>query len=542
MTSQIKRIFLFPIAPIRSAVFSRFYFLFALFLLSGCHPTPKADFTFINGPEPETIDPTMSTGQPESRLCRALFEGLTARDAHGIARPAVAEYWDISPDGKTYTFHLRPDIKWSDGSQVTAYDFEYAWHRALNPLTSAKYAEIFFFIRNAQNYHESKVPFSEVGIRATDNLTLVVTLENPTLFFIDVVAFTTYLPVPRAKVEQYGDHWTKPNHIISNGAYRLLKWSVQDRLQFEKNPHYWRKDKVAFNRVDALTVSLASTAFNMYATGQADLVIDKSHIPVTLMAELRQRPDFHANPFLATYFYRFNVTSPPFNDVRIRQAFSMSVDKQRIVDRITRASELPAPTFAPPGVANYTSPEGLSYNPEKARKLLAQAGYPEGHNFPRVNLLYNKGELNEQIAIEIQAMWKEVLGVHVELRNQEWATYLKSLDALDYSLARSSWVGDYNDANTFLDCFVTGRGNNRTGWGYAPYDELMTQANAQQDVTKRMKLLQRAETILVVDQAPILPLYYFVGMMFYDGNKLGGIYPNVVDEHPLHEMYWKKTP
>jgi len=520
-----------------------FWLYLACLILSGCNQRPEGvDFIFLNGAEPQTIDPALITGQADGRIAGALFEGLTARNAHGIPEPAVAESWDVSPDGKRYTFHIRPNLVWSNGDPLTAHDFEESWRRVLEPETHSRYAEIMFFIRNAEKYQSGQITdFSQVGIRALDDLTLQVDLENPTTFFPDLVSFCTYLPVHMPTVKKYGKDWVKPGNIVSNGAYNLIGWKLNDRFEFEKNPRYWRKDTVHFRRIDALSVSDASTAFNLYYRHQADLIMDKGLIPSALIADLREDPHsgFHANPFLATYFYRFNVTRKPFDDVRVRKALSLAIDKKRIVEKITCAGELVAGSMTPPGIPGYEPPKGLGYNPDEARRLLAEAGYPGGKGFPRIDLLYNKTEQNEAIATEIQAMWKNTLGIHAELRNQEWKTYLKSLDDLTYDVARSSWVGDYDDPNTFLDCFVTGRGNNRTGWSNAAYDRFMADACAEPDAQKRFSLMQQAESLLVEQEVPIIPLYFNVGIVFYDDNRLGGFFPNVVDEHPLRELYWK---
>lgn len=519
-----------------------FGLFFALVLLS-CNSRPEGvDFIFLNGGEPQSLDPAIVTGQLDGRICNALYEGLTTRNAKGKAIPGSATHWDVSDDGLTYTFHLRKEARWSNGEPVTAKDFENSWRRALAPETGSRYAEIMFFIEGAEEFNSGKLTdFSKVGIKALDSHTLEVTLKAPAAFFPDLVAFTTYLPVYTPGIEKHGTGWMKPHNLVTNGAYTLKSWRINDRIVLSKNLHYWRKDKVAFETVVALATSKNTTAFNLYATGQADLILDKTLVPQNLMGILRERPDCHANPFLATYFFRFNVTRPPFDDVRIRRAFSLAANKTTIVEKITKGGEPIARSFTPPGIPGYEPPQGLGYDTAKARALMAEAGYPGGKGFPRVSLLYNTTELSKQIAVELQAMWSKQLGVHVELRNQEWATYLKSLDSLDFDIARSSWVGDYNDPNTFLDCFVTGRGNNRTGWSHARYDELMEQASHERDPEKRFALMHEAETILVREDIPILPLYYFVGTTFYDADKLGGIHPNVVDEHPISEMHWKDS-
>lgn len=516
------------------------YLLLILFLTS-CSPEEKrADFIWINGPEPQTLDPTRITGQIEGRLAKMLFEGLLRRDAKGALEPGAAESWNISPDGLHYTFYLRENLKWSDGTAITAEDFVRSWQRALQPETATRYVDLFFWIRNAEEYATGKLDdFSKVGIYATDARTLHIELKNPTPFFLELIAFVTYLPVPTHTIEKYGSAWVKPEYILSNGPYLLKEWRLRDRLIFEKNSHYWDSKNVLLTRAEALTVTTATTAFNLYATGEADMILDRTHVPAMLLEELKKRPDFHTNPFLATYFYRFNTTRPPFNDPHIRKAFALALDKTRIVTRITKAGEPVASSLVPPNMPGYTPPRGLEHNPARARELLEEAGYKDGKKFPRISILYNKTDLNEQIATEIQAMWHETLGVHVELKNQEWASYLQSLDSLDFDIARSSWVADYADPYTFLDCFATGRGNNRTGWSHPAYDTLLNESMRELEPSKRMELLRQAETILVEEELPILPIYFFVGILFYDANKFSGIEPNPVDEHPIRTIYSK---
>jgi oligopeptide transport system substrate-binding protein len=465
-----------------------------------------------------------------------LYEGLTRRDSRGKSIPAAAKSWDISQDGKTYTFHLRPDLRWSNGNPVTSSDYRESWLRALHPNTASPYAEIFFGISNAQEFNQGKSPAESVGLQTPDPLTLRVQLTHPMPYFPSLTSFTTYLPVHQATVIKYGDRWAQPGTWVGNGPYRLLDWKINDRVSLEKNPLYHSPEQIRLQRIDALAVTRASTAFNLYSSGQADLLLDKGLIPSLMLPQLRGRADFHPGPLFATYFYRFNVTRPPFQDVRVRRAFALAIDKETIVERITRGNEPIAQSLTPRGIADYDPPEGLPSDPTTAQGLLKLAGFPEGRGFPRVSLLYNKSELNEQIAVEIQAQWKRVLGVEVELRNQEWATYLRSLDELDFDIARSSWVGDYDDPNTFLDCFVTGRGNNRTGWSDPTYDSLLNRALAEPNPTKRLQLLASAETILVSQALPIIPLYHFVGCLMFDPNQWEGLYPNLLDEHPFSEI------
>jgi oligopeptide transport system substrate-binding protein len=516
--------------------------LLLLFLVAGCGSDGKrADLVILNGAEPESIDPAVVTGQLEGRICYAIFEGLLHFDRFGKPQPGIAESWDLSSDGKTYTFHLRANAKWSNGDPVTANDFVQSWRRVLLPETASEYAYLLYHIKNAQPFNEGTLKeFGQVGIKAIDDRTFRVELEAPVPYFLDLCAFATLLPVHLATVEKYGDDWIKPDKLVNNGPFLLKEWRLNYRIRLEKNPLYWDASHVALNTIDALPIDNSITAYNFYASKVADLILDKGLTPPSLIPELKTRPDFHAAPFLGTYFIRFNAARKPFADVRIRQAFAMAIDRDRIVEKITQAGEPPAYAFTPPGTAGgYQPPKMFGRNIEMARQLLAEAGYPGGKGFPTVTYLYDSKKLNEDIAVEIQNMLTEALGVHIELQKQEWKVYLNSMSRLDYDFARSSWVGDYDDPNTFLDCFVSGGGNNRTGWSSREYDNLVAAAALEPDNGKRLQIFQRAEDLLLNRGTPICPLYYYVGIQIYDGQKFGGIEPNLLDEHPFREMYRK---
>jgi len=506
---------------------------------SSCTSRPaEVDLIFINGAEPQSLDPSIITGQIEGRLCNALFEGLTTRNRRGEIIPGMAESWEANPENTRFTFHLRQDARWSNGDPVTAQDFVDSWARTLSPELASEYAYIMYFIRGAENYNLNEgVDFSTVGVRAVDDKTLVVELRAPTPFFPSLTSFVTYFPTHQPTIQQHGITWVKPEHMVNNGAYNLKSWKINDRVELQKNPLYWNARHVQLERIDALAVSNAGTAFNLYATGQADLILDKGMVPQMLLAELTHRPDFHSYTYLGTYFYRFNTTRPPFDHPLVRKALSAAIDRERITRKITKAGEATATAFTPHGIIGYTPPDGVGYNPEQAKAWLAEAGYPGGQNFPRFEILYNKSDLHEKIALEIQDMWKQTLGVDCELKNQEWASYLQTLKNLEYDVARSSWIGDYVDPNTFLDCFITGGGNNRTGWSVAEYDELIAAAGREIDPAKRMQIFEQAESLLVRESSPIAPIYYYAGILFYNAERLKGIEPNVLAEHPLREMY-----
>ena len=514
----------------------------ALLCTGGCHPRERrADLVFINGAEPETLDPALITGQPEGRVVNALFEGLLRFDRYGRSTPGVAASWDISPDRLTYTFHLRPDARWSDGRPVKALDFVESWRRTLDPATASAYSYQLFAVRGAEEFATRPGgiggDFARVGVKAPDERTLVVTLRQATPYFLDLCAFPTLYPVRTDLIAKYGDDWVKPGKLVGNGAFLLESWRINDSVRLARNPLYWDAANVRLGSVDVLPISKANVAYNFYAAGQADLIMDKGLAPPSLLDALKVRPDFHAAPFLGTYFLRFNCAKGPFTDARVRKAFSMALDRKRVTTKITRAGETDAVSFVPPGIPGYRAPEGLAENHSEARRLLAEAGYPGGKGFPLTSYLYSEGELNEGMAIELQSMWKEVLGVTVQLARQEWKVYLNSLGSLDFGIARSSWVGDYPDPNTFLDLFVSGSGNNRTGWSSPRYDRLITEAAAESDPAKRFEIMRRAEEFLTREEAPIAPIFFYVGIQLYDGGRIGGIEPNILDEHPIREIY-----
>lgn len=525
-------------------IFRRAHFLCLLSLvtlIAGCSPSePPADLTIINGVEPESLDPAIIVAQPDFRVEQGLFEGLTRLEpVNSRAVPGLAERWEISPDGITYTFHLRTNLVWSTGEPIKADDVVYSWIRALDPKTASRYAGQLYYIKNAEDFNIGKnTDPALVGVKALDPLTVQVQLASPTAFFLDLCAFPTLAVVPRQTIEKYGDHWLTHKPLPSSGAYELADWRLNDKIRLVKNPRYWDAANTQASIIDFLPVGSPSTALNLYERGQADIVWDKSLIPSELMDVLLKRPDFHTFSYLGTYFIRVNTTRKPFDDPRVRQALALAVDKDRIVKKITRAGEHIASHFVPDGTQNYTSPVGLGYDVARARQLLAEAGYPGGKGFPRVEYLFDgavggSGNVHQSIAIELQQMWRDALGINLELRQVETQVFWGMQSRLDYTLARSSWIGDYNDANTFLGMFVTGDGNNESGWSNATYDRLVHAANGTTDVKKREQLFQQAETILVREGLPIIPLYFYVGVNYFDTNKVQGIWQNVLDDHPL---------
>jgi len=516
------------------------YLFFAVLLASGCALEKPADLRIINGKEPESLDPGTVLGQPDGRVVQSIFEGLTRYNATNAApEPGLSDHWRISPDGTVYTFHIRTNAQWSTGEPITAHDVVYSWFRVLDPKTAGDYVGNLFYIKGAEDFNLGKIKDpAEVGIKALDDYTLRVELVNPTAFFLDLCAFPTQAVVPRATIEKYGDTWLKAHPLPVSGAYELESWRLNDRIRLRKNPRYWDARPNEIEVIDLFPVSSPNSALNLYIKGEVDIVWDKEVVASELLDVLTNRSDFHRFSYLATYFFRYNVTRKPFDNPRVRKALALVIDRKRIVTFVTRGGERPVDFYVPPGIPNYQSPEGLGYNPELGRQLLAEAGYPEGHGFPRVQYLFNTSRDNEKIAVELQDMWKRQLGLEVELRAVEWKVWLASQASLDYDICRSSWIGDYTDPNTFLDMFMSSNPNNRTGWKSEHYDSLLRTANATADVNVRAKLLQQAETLLVREDLPIVPIYNYVGFNFFDPRKIGGIFDetNIRDEHPLRAI------
>ncbi|HEY3854440.1 MAG TPA: peptide ABC transporter substrate-binding protein [Verrucomicrobiae bacterium] len=523
--------------------------LFAVLLLISCvavgcaRSEPKADLVIINGPDPETLDPALGISIEGLRVIAALFEGLTRYDPQ-TARPipGLAKSWEISPDGRIYTFHLRDNLQWSQGEPITADDVVYSWQRVLDPDTAAEYAGQLYSVKNAEARAkgELKDP-SQVGVHALDSRTVRVELNHPTPFFLDLCAFQTLAVVPRKFIETHGENWMRQHPLPTSGPYTVESWLLNDKIRLVKNPYYWDAANTRSAVIDLLPISAPSTALNLYESGEADIIWDRENLPYELTDVLSKRPDFHTFPFLATYFIRCNTTRKPFNDPRVRKALALSIDKQRLVERFLRGGEKPAGHLVPDGTANYITPPDLGYNPDEARRLLAEAGYPGGKDFPAVDYLFDSasggGKIHLKIGIEMQQMWQEKLGIHVGLKEMEKPVYLDAQRNTNYDLTRSSWVGDYNDPNTFLDLFRSDNGNNRTGWNNPHYDNLMAQADEEVDPRKRAEILRDAETILVRDEAPIIPIYFYVGFNYYNPAKIGGVYPNILDDHPFNAIY-----
>ncbi len=463
------------------------------------------------GAEPATMDPALNQAADVTSVMNHLFEGLTRYSSDHKIINAQAKEIKKSDDHKTYTITLRDDIKWSDGKPVTAGDFEYAWKRAVDPKTASQYVYIFDPVLNANEIAAGKMDKDKLGVKATDDKTLVVTLRAPCAYFDELLSFTAYFPV-RKDIVEGNDSWTQdPKTYISNGAFKLKDWSHKESITLEKNPNYYDKDKI---KLDTLKFVLLEDDSPRLAAYQNDEISFCYTIPVEEIATWQDKPDFKILPDLSTNYCIFNTSKKPFDDVRVRKAFSLAIDRNYIADKITKKAQAPAGAFVPTGLQDEDSskqfrevggdyisikPEDYEKNVAEAKKLLAEAGYPDGKGFPSVEYITNPASLNNATAEALQNMWKTELGVNVTISQQEWSVFLDTRNKANFQIARGGFGVDFNDAVSMLDLFVTNGGNNSGKYSNPEYDKLIEQIKATDDNKVRMPLLHQAEDILMRD-------------------------------------------
>ncbi len=494
--------------------------------------------------EPNDLDPQIADSQQTFNLIMALMEGLAQYDARTCEPvPAVAEHWDVSPDKLTWTFHLRKNAVWSNGDPVTANDFVWSYQRMLTPSLGAEYAGMLFILKNGERYYKGEISdFSNVGVHAPDPRTLTLTLTHPVPYLPKLVCHAAWYPVHRATLEKFGrpyergSAWTRPGNFVGNGYFDLVEWIPNKLIRMKKSQTYWDRNNIKLESVVFLPIENTSTEESMFRAGQLHIT---SSIPIVKIAVYRNdpalRPMLNQDPMLATYFYRFNVTQPPLNDPRVRRALTLSVNRQQIVEHVTKGGQIPAGHLTPPNIAGFTATANVPYDPAQARQLLAEAGFPGGKGFPKVELLYNTNESHRQIAEAIQQMWRRELGIEISLFNQEAKVYVETMRTMSYQIARYAWVGDYLDPSTFLDTMTTGNGNNQTGWSNAEYDRLIAAAETAGNETERYAYFQRCEEIIAAEN-PILPIYFYVRNNL-QRPEVKGWYSNLLDLHPLKGVF-----
>ena len=488
-----------------------------------------------NGAEPQGIDPHLVTGVPESHIVRALFEGLAVKNPITLEpEPGVAERWEISPDGTVYTFFINPQAKWSNGEPVTASDYVWSWERALHPETGSLYAYMLFPVVNAEKFASGEIDdFAEVGIKSLDAQTLRISLNAPTPYFLQLMDHYSTFAVHPETVLKFGGMsdrftlWTRPENIVSNGAFTLKEWSLNRQIKVEKNPHYWDKSNVALEGVYFYPTENVVSEERMFRSEQLHVT---QGIPLGKIPNYRavQNSPYVQAPYLGTYYYLINTKKPPVDDVRVRRALSYAIDRDTLTRTVLRDTAIPAYSITPPDTLGYNPPKLFSFDPEQARALLAEAGYPDGQGWPGLEITYNTNEDHRKIAVAVQQMWKDELGIDVSITNQEWKVYLNTVSQGEFQVARRGWIGDYVDANNFLDLFLANGGNNNTGYANAEFDDIiLNQAPKAASREERYQLFFQAETMMM-QEMPIIPFYTYTSKRLIHPS-VNGIYPNLMD-------------
>jgi len=481
-----------------------------LISISACRPSPKTgDENHIRvnlGTEPPSLDWSIATDHVSFNVISNLMVGLAEFDKELKPVPVIAKSWEIQEGGKRIVFTLRDDVHWSDGKKVRAQDFEYAWKRLLDPKTASQYAYILFDVLHAQEYAEGKLKdASAVGVKAESDNVLAVTLRHPVAYFLAITTFEVTFPQRQDVIEKHGTRWTEPAHIVTNGPFLLDRWQHEKEIILKANPAFFR-GKPALDRVTMLMVNEKTTAAAMYEQGNLDFMDDHSIAPLD-KPRLAKLPEYKLVPQLRGEYYGFAVDRKPFDDPRLRKAFALAIDRE-VFPKILQGGQTPATSWIPPGMMAHNREIGLRFDPEQARRLLKEAGYPDGKGLPEIVLGYNTDEEKKLVAEAIQSMWQKHLNVVVRLENQEWKVYLKKLQNDPFVVHRAGWGADYPDPDNFMKLFTSNSGNNHGRWKNPRFDELLERAAREADDKKRARLYDEAQKILTEIDVAIVPLYW----------------------------------
>jgi len=478
-------------------------------LLSACKSTTKSggdSFRVNVGTEPPSLDWSLATDHVSFNVISNLMVGLTEFDKELKPAPVIAKSWDVLEDGNKIIFHLRDDVQWTDGKKVRAQDFEYSWKRLLNPKTASQYAYILFDIVNAQEFAEGKIKdAAAVGIQAPDDQTLIVTLRHPAAYFLAITTFEVTYPQRQDVFEKFDTRWTEPGNIVTNGPFRLTSWKHENEIELSANPGYFR-GKPAIEKVSMFMINEKSTAVAMFEQGNMDFMDDHS-IPALDKPRLSKMPGYKLVPQLRGEYYGFAVDRNPFDNPKLRKAFAMAIDRS-VFPKILQGGQKPATSWIPPGMLAHNPEIGLAFNPNEAKRLLSEAGYPDGKGLPPIVLGYNTLDDHKLVAEAVQGMWQKYLNVIVKIENQEWKVYLKKLQNDPFVVHRAGWGADYPDPDNFMKLFTSNSGNNHGRWKNPRYDQLLEQAAREQHAAKRSRLYDEAQRILTETDAAIAPLFW----------------------------------
>lgn len=516
--------------------------LFAALMVFSCFacntqgPAEEFELNVNIASEPESIDPALNTAVDGAVMINHMFEGLYKwiDDGNGVAKLVLgqAESVDVNAEKTVYTFKIRENAKWSDGQAVTASDFVYSWQRLVDPATAADYCYMADILLNANEIMAGEKDKSELGVKAIDEHTLEVTLHTPCPYFEEIMAFPSLMPVRQDMIEKGGDQWTFDlSTYVGNGPYKMESWEHNSKIRLVKSENYYDYAKLGPNAINFALMDDANAIYAAFNSGQLNFI---EEVPVAEIHTLVEQGKLNIDKYIGTYYVCFQTQKAPFDDVRVRKAFSLAIDRNYIVEQITRTGQIPASGFVPYGVndalgiegddfrtvgGNYmdVSKEAYEANCEEARRLLAEAGYEGGAGFPVVEYLYNTSDNHKAIGEALQQMWQDELGVTVNLVNQEWNTFLQTRKEGNYSIARNGWIADYNDPMSFLDMWLTGGGNNDAHYSNAEYDALIMQAKSTSDAAERMRLMHQAEDILMGEDVVHAAIYFYTNKYMAQG-------------------------
>ena len=488
------------------------------------------------GAEPEGLDPHLVSGVTEHYVLLSLFEGLTTVDPKTLEiLPGVAESWTLSEEGLTYTFHLDSEARWSNGDPVTAHDFAFSYQRILSPKLGAPYAYMLYPIKGAEAFHKGQTDsFSTVGVKAIDAETLEIELHSVTPYFLSLPTHFTWWPVHPPTILKHGSmvdrisKWTQPKHFVGNGPFALKSWRLNNGIHVVRNSHYREADSVKLNGIEFLPTNL-ETEERAFRAGQVHIT---SGVPTARIDWYRANhpENIRFDPYLGVYYYLVNTEKAPLSDKRVRQALAYAINRESLADYVLKGGQKPAYHFTPPNTGGFTAEPSFTYDPDKARTLLAEAGFPNGENFPEIELLYNTSESHKIVAEAIQQMWKQELGITIRLHNQEWKVYLDSRQKGEFDIARAAWIGDYLDPYTFLGLGISDSGNNHSGWKDLEFDQLLYETTQTLESCQRFELFQKAEDRLI-EAMPFIPIYFYVRSLLID-RSVDGWHSNILDYHP----------
>ncbi len=499
-----------------------------------------------NAAEPGTLDPHRSEGVPSGNILRDLFEGLTTEAPDGRIVPGVARHWSVSDDGLIYRFELRPQARWSNGEPLTAHDFVYSFRRSVDPATGSNYSKVFEPIRNAAAIIAGEAGPEALGITALDEHRLEIRLAHPAPYLLELLAHPAFYPVHRPSLERWGEAFARPGRLIGNGAYTLSEWVIQSRIRLDRNPHYWNDAATRIDTVYYYPTENQAAEFKRYRAGELHWT---DAIPKNQVRWIREHlPDeFHVSPYLGTYYYGLNLRREPFRDhPELRRALALAIDRETLTGKLLGSGEIPAWGWVPPGVRHYEPqrPAWADWSAERrlaeARRLYREAGYSAERPL-QVELRYNTQDDHRKIAIAVAYMWRRALGVQTRLLNEEWKVFLQNRRFGKITqVFRAAWIGDYNDAYSFLELFIGDNDLNDTGYANARYDGLLREAAAEADIARRAERMQQAERQLLDDQ-PIIPIYHYVSARLVKPT-VRGWQPNVLDHHYTRSMYLVRAP